>query len=228
MSLHSDDEFPTDADIVISEDEIDIRIYPPSPLNELQFRAFVDFVFPWRFYIDNPSTWKYPSPCFSTFAIALLRLAAWDLEISADTECPTEFPINYSDNPRWERPKSEVFWFHGFLIVLHGRIDTKASMTSAIAKAKGLLDSFPQQDTILLITISLQHVAFVEFSPVSGEANCSRPIPLIVNSSGLQCSPGFRLLTHVLTSSCWKKPLAPREEWGTPFLWKFWTWYSII
>jgi hypothetical protein len=154
---------------------------------------------------------------FSTFAIAFLRLAAWNLEISADTKCPAEFPINNLDIPRWGRPKSEVLWFHGFLIVLHGRINTKASITSAIAKAKGLLSPFPQQDNVLLIIISLQHVAFVEFSSVSRDAICSRPIPLIVNSSGLQCSPGFRLLTHVLTSSCWKKSLALREKWGNAF-----------
>lgn len=68
-----------------------------------------------------------------------------------------------------------------------------------------------------MIIISLWHVAFVEFYTVSGKVTCSRPVPLIVNSSRLQCSPGFRLLTHVLTSSCWKKSLAPREKWGTVF-----------
>lgn len=111
---YSDDEPPTAAGILVSEEEFDLRIYPPSTLNELQFRLFVDFIFTWRFYIDDPNTWKYPSPCFSTFAIALLRLAAWDLEISTVVECPAGFPINHWNIPRWDRPKPEVFFIPRF------------------------------------------------------------------------------------------------------------------
>lgn len=36
---------------------------------------------------------------------------------------------------------------------------------------------------------------------------------MLSNYSATRCSPGFRALSRVLTSSCWKKPHAHREKW---------------
>ena len=37
----------------------------PSCLNELQYRMFMDFVYQWRFFLDDRITWQYPSSTLS-------------------------------------------------------------------------------------------------------------------------------------------------------------------
>ncbi|CDM28987.1 unnamed protein product [Penicillium roqueforti FM164] len=59
----------------------------PARLNELQFQVFTDFVFTWRFYFDDPSTWGSSFFIFAALAIELLRVAAWDVGVrNMDTE----------------------------------------------------------------------------------------------------------------------------------------------
>ncbi|KAH8812413.1 hypothetical protein F5884DRAFT_750722 [Xylogone sp. PMI_703] len=99
--------------------QLNICFSPPTPLNELQQRLLMNFIFTWRFHIDDPVTWQYPSSVFNTFAIAFLRLAAWDLEVSSDSQSgQTELPINFKSIPRWKVPERDVYWFHGFLVAL--------------------------------------------------------------------------------------------------------------
>lgn len=54
--------------------EIDFGI--PTPMNELQERFFTDLVFIWRFYVDDPLTWRFNSPIFRVLCAAFLRLSA--------------------------------------------------------------------------------------------------------------------------------------------------------
>ncbi|KAL2222689.1 hypothetical protein M432DRAFT_629133 [Thermoascus aurantiacus ATCC 26904] len=125
-----------------------INFSPPTPLNELQHRLFTDFTFLWRFYIDHPTIWLYPSPLFNTLT----------------------------------SPETDVYWFHGFLIVLCGALDTVPSVTAAVLRAKAfLVDSRRMQDTAHLILISLHHVAIVELSCRS--VLCSAALPPIKSSA---------------------------------------------
>ena len=76
----------------------------PVRLNELQFQLFTDFVFTWRFYFDNTSTWERSFSLFHALAIGLLRIAAWDFEVrNMDTE---ELPITFSSLPQWKTPST--------------------------------------------------------------------------------------------------------------------------
>jgi hypothetical protein len=188
---------------------LDIHPGPPTALNELQLWIYLDFCFVWRSFIDDLATWQYPSMGLNTLAIGLLRIAAWDLEISSDTEI--DYPDNGANFPRWEAPQTDVFWFHGYLVVLHRTINTKGSIEAAISKAQSFLNSL-HRDTAHLIILSLRHVAFVELS--SKSVLCTQVLSFIVNTSASQCSPGFRLLSYVLSSYCWKASLAQRERLG--------------
>ncbi|KMU92068.1 hypothetical protein CIHG_09906 [Coccidioides immitis H538.4] len=140
-----------------------LLIHPglPTTLNELQFRISRDFCFIWRFFIDDPMTWRYPSMAFNTIAIGLLRIAAWDLEVSSDSQI--HYPENRVNFPYWDAPQTDIFWFHGYLVVLHGNINTKSSILAAISKAQFFLE-VSHKDAAHLIILSLQHVAFVEVS----------------------------------------------------------------
>ncbi|EEH11156.1 conserved hypothetical protein [Histoplasma capsulatum G186AR] len=199
---------PTTPQVVL--DQLLIHPEPPTTLNELQFRISRDFCFIWRFFIDDPMTWRYPSMAFNTIAIGLLRIAAWDLEVSSDSEI--DYPENRVNFPYWDAPQTDIFWFHGYLVVLHGNINTKTSISAAISKAQFFLE-VSHRDAAHLIILSLRHVAFVEVS--SKSILCSQILPFLVNMSARQCSPGFRLLSYVLTSSCWKPSLARREHLGS-------------
>lgn len=185
----------------------------PTSLNELQHRLFTDFVFAWRFYVDAPSIWQYPSPLFNTLAIAILRLASWDFEILLDGN-NVELPITHQSIPSWTRPETDIFWFHGFLVILCGTLGDEASVTAAILRGKSFVTEHASvcRTKTRLILISLRHVAFVE--PSGRHILCSTVLPLIVNSSAIHCSPGFRVLTYALSTYCWKKPLDQKEQWG--------------
>lgn len=102
MSKHNDDPPPSslngDTDVQHLLQSFEIKPSIPARLNELQFQFFTDFVFTWRFYFDNVSTWERSSSLFATLAIGILRIAAWDFEIrNTDTE---ELPILFSSFPR--------------------------------------------------------------------------------------------------------------------------------
>ncbi|KGO77093.1 hypothetical protein PITC_024490 [Penicillium italicum] len=188
--------------------EMDFGI--PTPMNELQGRFFTDLVFIWRFYIDDPSTWRYKSPVFRVLCSAFLRLAAWDFEVSSD--CNVELPISFASIPLWSYPDGDVYWFHEYLIVLQDEVVYKAMINGAVSKAKSYIgDSLLRHHDVRLIIISPRHVAFVELSHEVVLA--SKSLTFLSNYSATHCSSGFRALARVLTSNCWKKPRAHREKW---------------
>lgn len=188
--------------------EMDIGI--PTPMNELQGRFFTDFVFIWRSYIDDPLTWRYDSPVFRALSIAILRLAAWDFEVSFD--CDVELPISFASIPRWRYPETGVYWFHGYLVVLQDGIESEAMINEAVSKAKSYLNnSRLRRCNIYMIVVSPRRIAFVELS--HNTVLVSRRLILLSNHSATECSPGFRALARVLTSNCWKMPHAYRERW---------------
>ncbi|KAJ6035790.1 hypothetical protein N7540_000069 [Penicillium herquei] len=171
----------------------------PSPMNELQAQFFIDLVFLWRFYIDDPLTWKFTSPVFRTLCIAFLRLAAYDFEIAGAGNVASELPISSSSIPSWDYPESDSFWFHGYLILLQEDIISDAAVNRAILEAKSHMQSTKLTRLILL---SPQHVAFAEYSNYS--VVVSQSLTLLSDTSGMQCSPGFRALSRVFTPGCWR------------------------
>jgi hypothetical protein len=206
--------------------ELKLNISPPTALNEFQQQLLLNFIYIWRFHIDDPIAWQYPSPTFNTFVIAFLRLEAWDLEVVPDyqigySDLPT---TQYGPTPKWKGPEGDVYWFHGCPIVLHGGIDTEASISGAILKATAFLHGLDQiKHSVRLIIISLHHIAFVQLSSTS--VLCSPILPLITDIVTIQCSPGFRVLIYVLTSYCWKVPLARKERWEIIYPWRSLTWF---
>lgn len=188
--------------------EMDLGI--PTPMNELQGRFFTDLVFIWRFYVDDPLTWKYDSPVFRVLSVAFLRLAAWDFEVSFD--CNVELPISFASIPLWSYPDADIYWFHGYLVVLQDDLGTNAMINGAVSKAKSYIDNTRlKYDNVRLIVISPRHLVFVELSREGVLA--SKSLMLLSNYSAAQCSSGFRALARVLTSNCWKKPRDHREKW---------------
>ncbi|KAJ5771166.1 uncharacterized protein N7511_003217 [Penicillium nucicola] len=188
--------------------EMDFGI--PTPMNELQERFFTDLVFLWRFYVDDPSTWRYESPVFRVLCVAFLRLAAWDFEVSFDYN--VDLPISFASIPIWSYPDADVYWFHGYLVVLQDDLESNAMINEAVSKAKSYIgNSRLSHDDVGLIVISPRHLVFVELSHEVVRA--SRSLILLSNNSATQCSSGFRALARVLTSNCWKKSHAHREKW---------------
>ena len=185
----------------------------PTLMNELQKLLFTDFVFLWRFYIDDPLTWRYSFPVFKLLCIALLRLAAWDLEVSPNSDVGhVELPISFSAVPSWRYPKADIYWFRGYLIVLHEDIGSEAMIIGAIMKAKSYIDNLEYEcNDVRLIIISPFQVAFVEL--LHGTIMTSKSLALLTNASANQCSPRFRALVRVLTSDRWIKYHACKERW---------------
>jgi hypothetical protein len=187
----------------------EIKPSMPARLNELQFQLFTDFVFTWRFYFDDTSTWEHSSSLFPTLAIGLLRIAAWDFEVrNTDTE---ELPITFSSLPRWKVPPNEIFWFHKHLILC---CNTDQIGTSMAEKAKHFVSrSTNHKGPVHGIAISIRHIALFEIC--NSNILRSAPIPLVTNTSALHCSPGFRILAYIFTSNRWKGFSAKsREYWG--------------
>ncbi|KAB8258539.1 hypothetical protein BDV32DRAFT_159954 [Aspergillus pseudonomiae] len=180
----------------------------PTRLNELQFQLFTDFVYTWRFYFDDNSTWERSFSLLSTLAIGLLRIAAWDLEVrNMDTE---ELPITFSSLPRWKAPVNEIFWFHKYLIVC---CNTDQIGTSVATKAKDFARSTNHKGPVHGIAISIRHIVLFEIC--TDNILFSACIPLVTNTSALHCSPGFRILAYIFTSNHWKGvSVKPGESWG--------------
>ena len=134
----------------------------------------------------------------------------WDFEVTSDT--PVELPIGLTAIPLWKAPETDIFWFHGFLIVQCRELDTSPSIVAATSRAVGFLEQPEEVDrTTRVILTSLRHIVLLEISPES--TLCSDVIPLLLNTSAMQCSPGFRILAHIFTSSTWKQEIAKRETW---------------
>ncbi|CAG7925743.1 unnamed protein product [Penicillium olsonii] len=189
---------------------LEIKPDMPARLNELQFQFFTDFVFTWRFYIDDTFTWDHTSSVFSALAIGLLRIAAWDFEVrNTDTE---DLPILFSSLPRWKAPRDRVFWFHRYLILC---CNTDQISNAVAINAKHLVSQcINHKGPVHGIAISIRNIALFEIR--NGKILRSTSIPLVTNISALHCSPGFRILAYILTSSRLKGPSAKSgEHWGT-------------
>ncbi|CZT07599.1 hypothetical protein WAI453_005104 [Rhynchosporium graminicola] len=183
-------------------------------MNELQYRMFMDFVYQWRFFIDGRTAWQYPSsPCFRRLCYAFLRLAAWDFEISSESEI-AKLPLGAESFPGWDSPPTEFYWFHGSLVVLCEDLRTSSSISAVVSRAResvGQLDGRGNDD-VNCILISLVDIAFVQV--LADKIQCSTVFPLLTNSSATECSAGFRILTYLLTSphvEKRKRSLAARE-----------------
>ncbi|KAE8351230.1 hypothetical protein BDV28DRAFT_162499 [Aspergillus coremiiformis] len=190
---------------------LEIGLEPPTPLNELQFLIFTHLVFTWRFYFDDILAWKYPSRLFNTLAFGLLRIAAWDFEVLLKNDTDEARGI-FSSIPRWKAPAEDIFWFHGYLVVFCSPIETETTICRTVLRAKDYLSESNQLGAVIhTILISIQHVVLVEIS--NHRVSCSPPVPLVTNTSAIECSPGFRILAYMLSSYSWKGSLASREHW---------------
>ena len=182
----------------------------PTAMVELQQQFFIDFMFLWRSWIDDPMTWHYGSRVFNAISRAILRLAAWDFEVSYD--CDVHLPINHSSIPSWHFPEDTCYWFHGFLIMLQPDLESPQSLCTAVTRAKAFINvSSRTPHQVRSILISPRHVAFVKVSQHA--AACSEVFPLLADSSATHCSPGFRALAQVLTSDFGRTTNAHREKW---------------
>ncbi|KAL2067821.1 hypothetical protein VTL71DRAFT_15917 [Oculimacula yallundae] len=185
----------------------------PSSLNELQYRIFMDFVYQWRFFIDDHTAWQYPSSTlFRRLCYAFLRLAAWDCETSSKCEI-AKLPLGAESFPGWDSPPTEVYWFHGSLVVLCEDLGTSSSISAAVSRAREFVGHLKGRgDDVNCILISLGDIAFVQVS--ADQIQCSTIFPLLTNFSATECSAGFRILTYFLTSPYIKEGesnLAARE-----------------
>ncbi|RAL04495.1 PHD finger domain-containing protein [Aspergillus ibericus CBS 121593] len=191
-----------------TSETLTINMRNPTPLNELQLLFLTDFIFLWKFYLDDMSSWRNTSLLFRTLAIGILRIAAWDFEVRIDTDT-TDIPLTFSSVPSWKAPSTDIFWFHGFLITLHGTTD---EVGEAISKAQAFLNETPRRGQVTqVILMSLSHIRLVEIS--SECVRCSSAIPIIVNTSAMYPSPGCRVLSSVLSSYAWKDFSSHGESW---------------
>lgn len=206
---HSLNDSNDETDVQHLLDSFGIKPSIPPRLNELQFQLFTDFIFTWRLYFDDTSNWECSLSLFTTLAIGILRIAAWDFEVrSTDTE---ELPIPFFSHPRWKVRTDEIFWFHKYLIVY---CNTDQIGTFVATKAKYFVSrSNNHARTVHGIAFSIRHIALFEIC--NGDILRSPPIPLVTNTSALCCSPGFRILAYIFTSNRWKAfSTKPGEYWG--------------
>ncbi|PYH45907.1 uncharacterized protein BP01DRAFT_339161 [Aspergillus saccharolyticus JOP 1030-1] len=197
----------------IAHGPLELNCGSPSQMNVLQEHLFSDFVFAWRYYIDDPSTWSHDSPVFRVLSVAFLRLAAWDFEVSRDGN--PDLPISFKSIPKWKYPEKDIFWFHGFLIVLQEDADPDSMIGRTLSKTDELLGGLPSYHTVRYVLFTPHHITLMERS--NGKVSLSQELVLLDNRAGVRCTPGFRVLSRILTSGCWKKPQADREKWN-PFI----------
>ncbi|PYH89637.1 hypothetical protein BO71DRAFT_434626 [Aspergillus ellipticus CBS 707.79] len=186
----------------------------PTGMNELQERFFIDLVSIWRYYIDDDKFWTFTTSFPRAFGNALLRLAAWDFEISFDE--PSDFVTTVASLPSWGYPGDDIYWFHGFLIIFQSDIEMSSTKSRAFSRAKVFLrDERLGNRVYRFILMSLRHVAFAELD--SNGVLLSDHFDLLSNLSGYKCSPGFRVLTRVLTCLDWRETASQLEWERSPF-----------
>ncbi|KAH7348784.1 hypothetical protein BKA65DRAFT_536731 [Rhexocercosporidium sp. MPI-PUGE-AT-0058] len=185
-------------------EHLQIKPTQPTPMNELQQRMFTDLIYQWRFFIDEHSV--TPSPLLNQrLIIALLRIAAWDFNIFSDKECvnavAAKLPLRAESFPAWGSPVGDVYWFHGFVVVVcaGGNLDLKDE--SWIERAHGKVGEFvgvgaggaermgKVVDCILISVAEDDDRVYV-----------SDIFSLVTDSSAVECSAGFRALVWLLTS----------------------------
>lgn len=190
---------------------LQIQLGLPKPLTELQQLFFTDFVHVWFYWFDDADFWNYYCHVFQAFTRGFLCLAAWDLEVSHTSE--VDFPASPFLIPEGKYPPETLYWFHGFLILLEESVESPRMLQRGILRAREYLDSSGHTShKAHLIIITPQHVVLVELT--GNVAAHTAAFPLLVNLSASQCSPGFRVLSSVLSSECWKKQNAKNEKWS--------------
>ncbi|KAJ5931278.1 hypothetical protein N7516_005767, partial [Penicillium verrucosum] len=138
----------------------------PTPINELQGQFFTDL----RFYIDDPSIWRYNSPIFR------------DFEVSFE-DCNVELPISFASLPLWSYPDAD------------DDLESIAIINGAVSKARSYIgNSRLTYNDVRLIVISPRYLVFVELSREVVLA--SRSLVLLSNYSATQCSSRFRALAR--------------------------------
>ncbi|KAJ5627045.1 hypothetical protein N7528_004472 [Penicillium herquei] len=198
---------PSDSEFTVLSD-LPFKMQLPSTMFELQQQFFMDFLFVWRNWIGDPFTWPRVTPVFHTFATAFLRLAAWDFEICKGSGTAM---VRTSSYPQWSCPKSDMWWFHGFLVVLQGDINSDKLVRRAMQRAKTFLDTPKLQKTVRCILLSPRDVIIVELSQhTAARTKC---YPLLHNLAVSESSPGFRLLAQVLCANRCTKEYVSREIW---------------
>jgi len=170
-----------------------------STLNELQYRMFMDFVYQWRFFIDDRTAWERPSSTlFRRLCSAFLRLAVCDFEISSKWEI-AKLPLDAETFPSWDSPSTEVYWFHGSLVVLCEELETPSSISASVSRAREFVGhSGGRGNEVNCIFISLDDIAFIQVS--AHKIRSPTVFPLLIKSSATECSADFRILTYFLTS----------------------------
>ncbi|KAI9838982.1 MAG: hypothetical protein M1819_004190 [Sarea resinae] len=192
-----------------------VDIPKPSAMNELQLRFLIDFVFQWRFFFDDHHTWRYPSKAFNVLCIGLLRIAAWDFGVDLAMEGGDD-PLQREAFPSWRAPETNIYWFHGFLVLHCKDVNYSLSNISEVAFRVRvfLVEQTRPHLTVQCILISIGQVALVE---VKGRSACSTvTLPLITNTASRHATPGMRMLTYLLTSSSWRRDFVNREQWSSP------------
>ncbi|KAK0125929.1 hypothetical protein ONS95_007553 [Cadophora gregata] len=194
----------------VGYDRLEVHMKQPTSLNELQHRMFRDFAYQWRFFIDDRTIWGTSSSLlFRQLCIALLRLAAWDLEVSPKGNiAAARLPLGAETFPDWDAPLTNIYWFHGYLVVLCEGLKMPSTISAAVSTAEEFLNkSVGQRNTSCGVPCILISVAEIAFAHVStGRTRCSTVFPLVSNSVATQCTSGFRILTQFLSS--------PDMKWG--------------
>ena len=65
----------------IASGYLNININIPTRCMNFSIGFLQALFFQWRFYMDDHTSWRYPSTLLNALVIALLRLATWYLEI---------------------------------------------------------------------------------------------------------------------------------------------------
>ncbi|OJJ67557.1 hypothetical protein ASPBRDRAFT_135014 [Aspergillus brasiliensis CBS 101740] len=174
----------------------------PTPVNVLQTRLYVNFLSVWRWHFLDSTTWSYDSRALNYFCFAILRLAAWDLEVSC--------------------PEDNIYWYHGFLVVLHDSLEDQSKIRSAIQRAREYLErttAARRRRHTRLIIMSPYHIVFAEITP-DDTVRASSSSRLLLTSTGHSQRSGFRALCGILTSNCWPDTTAYREIWRNYLPWE--------
>lgn len=50
-----------------------------------------------------------------------------------------ELPISFTSIPLWSYPDADIYWFHGYLVVLQDNLESIAMINEAISKAKSYI-----------------------------------------------------------------------------------------
>ncbi|KAB8212826.1 hypothetical protein BDV33DRAFT_197221 [Aspergillus novoparasiticus] len=145
------DRFP----LAAIHDAYDIKLgwsFKDGPVDFYSYQMISDFIYQWRFVIDDPARWPASS-------LGFRRLR--------------------SSTPDWDYMKDDIFWFHGFLVVQCWRLDRTGPVEKAIQKAQDFPSPHYHGPARVILT-SLRHVAFVEIS--QGCSSCSAVLPLITST----------------------------------------------